>query len=464
MFLCATSGGRVGIVETDGPVSVSVRLPFAKRGYVLGHPVLRDGWMLMERESWLSIRDGDPASATPLPGEDYVAAADPALAICVIDDHHAVVDVDGAVHAEVDVPWRTPMPERGDDTAGMTQGQLADGSIVKAGGAFSLSDGSLVREWPRGLEAAAVLRGRWVMLEPAYRSDRGPAVLDVETDELLEAPGDPELSYILWIHSPGLEACATYPLPMGRRTGGHPIVVARAGEVPRTFDQPLSYPSYCWLDDRRLLIQSERKFPFVLDTISGELTERRDIPKNMAARVEITGRGTAAAFEAAFPPQRKKQAGPVEHPLPTELRDFLERGEQLSASAAACCGTVVLAASPQRATLPVDTDDRPWEVDDPHRGDGGHYEVPAMSLVDDCEHEYNPLGLLVWLPVEACFGSWDPEHWDLLTFPGATWADIVADPARYLDAIDDPSSKDPYLVPVGHPYVMPEPTDERDAD
>ena len=95
---------------------------------------------------------------------------------------------------------------------------------------------------------------------------------------------------------------------------------------------------------------------------------------------------------------------------------------------------------------------------------GGHYEVAAISLVDDCEHEYNPLGLLVWLPVEACFGSWDPDHWDLLTFPGATWADIVANPARYLDAIDDPSSKDPYLVPVGHPYVMPEPTDERDAD
>ena len=30
---------------------------------------------------------------------------------------------------------------------------------------------------------------------------------------------------------------------------------------------------------------------------------------------------------------------------------------------------------------------------------------------------YDPVGVLVWLPVEGCFGAWDGDHWDLITFP-----------------------------------------------
>lgn len=431
-----------------------VRLPFAKKDYVLGTVILRDGWMLLKRGSWVSIRDGDPSSATPVPGWRYAPAADPALAVRFTDDTHEVVDVDGTVHATVEVPWTVAMPERGDDDGGLTKGQLADGSIVKAGGAFSLNDGSLAREWPVGLEAEAVLRGRWVVLEPSYRSARGPAVLDVETDELLEAPGDTDLSYPMWVTSPGLEACAVDVSRSGDYSGHSPIVVARPGEVPRVFDHPIRYPSLCWLDDRRLLIQSERKYPWVLDTISGELRERTDIPKNMAARAVIDGRGTAEQFEAAFPPRKKQAKGPVEHPLPAELQQFLDDGDQLPASAMGMTGAVVLTPSPERVTLAVSSDDRPWEADDPHRGEDGFYEVPAYSLIDDCEEEFNPLGLLVWLPVEGCFGTWDPEHWDLIAFPTATWADIVADPARFLDALGDPYAPEPYMAPINHhPFV-----------
>ena len=49
------------------------------------------------------------------------------------------------------------------------------------------------------------------------------------------------------------------------------------------------------------------------------------------------------------------------------------------------------------------------EIADPHRGENGYYLVDGVSLVGECEH-YDPCGILMWLPVERCFGAWDQEH------------------------------------------------------
>ena len=65
--------------------------------------------------------------------------------------------------------------------------------------------------------------------------------------------------------------------------------------------------------------------------------------------------------------------------------------------------------------------------------DEGYYEVPAVSLTGQCQ-AYDPEFILLWLPNEQIFGTWDCDHWDLYVFRDRTWPDIVADPATYLDS------------------------------
>jgi len=78
-------------------------------------------------------------------------------------------------------------------------------------------------------------------------------------------------------------------------------------------------------------------------------------------------------------------------------------------------------------------------ADDPHAGENGYYAIPAMSLIGECKN-YNPEFILLWLPNERLFGTWDCDHWVLKVFRGAGWSDIAANPATYLNAqwdIDD---------------------------
>jgi hypothetical protein len=85
--------------------------------------------------------------------------------------------------------------------------------------------------------------------------------------------------------------------------------------------------------------------------------------------------------------------------------------------------------------------------------------VPAVNLVATCEH-HDPHGILIWIPEEHMFGTWDCDHHvlqvlvarhvrgDSAYMEGATWSDIAADPARYLNAqwrMDATTSK--VLVP-----------------
>ncbi len=70
---------------------------------------------------------------------------------------------------------------------------------------------------------------------------------------------------------------------------------------------------------------------------------------------------------------------------------------------------------------------------DPLEGTDGYYAIPAVSLTGECK-AYDPEFILLWLPHEKLFGTWDCDHWVLKVFRQATWADIVANPAAYLNA------------------------------
>lgn len=149
----------------------------------------------------------------------------------------------------------------------------------------------------------------------------------------------------------------------------------------------------------------------------------------------------------------------VHHPVPAETLSTMAGGGQLDYDPGrAQTGAILLGRAPEQVTLAVTSEGQAWDADDPHRYDQGHYEVVAQSLVAECD-TMDPLGVLVWLPIERCFGSWDPDHLDVLMFPGVTWAEIVLDPPLYLNAISDPVPFNDYLDAVPHhPYVLPDGT------
>ncbi len=72
--------------------------------------------------------------------------------------------------------------------------------------------------------------------------------------------------------------------------------------------------------------------------------------------------------------------------------------------------------------------------DDPHAGEHGSYLVAGVSLVASCDN-YDPVGLLLWLPLDGRYGTWDGEHGTLRVFQeGVDWSAIAKDTARYINS------------------------------
>lgn len=72
-------------------------------------------------------------------------------------------------------------------------------------------------------------------------------------------------------------------------------------------------------------------------------------------------------------------------------------------------------------------------IDDPYDALEGLYQIDVVDLVAEFE-SYGTEGLLCWIVALQRFGSIDPEHGDVITFPGVTWTELAASPLRYLEA------------------------------
>lgn len=121
--------------------------------------------------------------------------------------------------------------------------------------------------------------------------------------------------------------------------------------------------------------------------------------------------------------------------LPRDLVEYLTSGGGLTLDtedSEAGILTLHPLADLRLGTANVDSNESPLKADDPHAGESGSYEVPAVSLTAFCE-AYDPEGILLWLPNEELFGSWDNDHYDLFVFPGATWDTIIRNPVPYVD-------------------------------
>ena len=127
---------------------------------------------------------------------------------------------------------------------------------------------------------------------------------------------------------------------------------------------------------------------------------------------------------------RQKMSPPFN--LPKEAVRFLSSDHQLKYDPSLCePGAVMLhrLADLRLGEVWVGTD----SADDPNYSRDGYYAIPAVSLSCECT-SYSPEFILLWLPNERLFGTWDCDHWSLTVFESATWADIVARPHIYLGA------------------------------
>ena len=122
--------------------------------------------------------------------------------------------------------------------------------------------------------------------------------------------------------------------------------------------------------------------------------------------------------------------------LPADLLEFLSNRQQLEydfASVEAGAVKLNVLADLELGEVWINSDESPLGEDDPHAGEDGYYTVPAVSLTGESE-VYDPEFILLWLPNEKLFGTWDCDHWDLYTFPNTSWENITSNPAKYLDA------------------------------
>lgn len=118
--------------------------------------------------------------------------------------------------------------------------------------------------------------------------------------------------------------------------------------------------------------------------------------------------------------------------LPEDAAEFLRAGRQLEYDYASSeAGEVKLKRFDELVLgeVWVGTD----MSGDPLAKERGYYAIPAVSLTAECSG-YDPDFILLWLPREKLFGTWDCDHWVLTIFRGVSWADIVASPVTYIDA------------------------------
>ena len=113
--------------------------------------------------------------------------------------------------------------------------------------------------------------------------------------------------------------------------------------------------------------------------------------------------------------------------LPKKLVEYLKAGGQLSYDAGGCeCCKVTLKPYDELEIAAI------W-LDASVDSNDAYLEIPAVSLLKDCEG-YDPDFILMWLPNEKVFGSWDCDHWKIRVFPGVEWTHMLLNPKKFLNA------------------------------
>lgn len=125
--------------------------------------------------------------------------------------------------------------------------------------------------------------------------------------------------------------------------------------------------------------------------------------------------------------------------IPNELVQFLSLGKTLSYDKRRCAiGNVELVSVESLVLGKV-------YVESPKQSlKKGYYTIPAVDIIAECEG-FDAWGILVWLPDQKKFGTWDSDHRQLRVFCSATWTDIAEHPVRYLNALWKPQEAENFL-------------------
>ena len=120
--------------------------------------------------------------------------------------------------------------------------------------------------------------------------------------------------------------------------------------------------------------------------------------------------------------------------LPKDITEFLEKRMSLSYSAPECvAGEIRLVTSDQLCLELFPMHVRPI-ASSPSTEAPGCYLIPAVNLVRSCS-KFHPHGLLLWVPLEKCYGTWDSTNKIVELFsPQLSWTDIAADPVRHINS------------------------------
>lgn len=102
----------------------------------------------------------------------------------------------------------------------------------------------------------------------------------------------------------------------------------------------------------------------------------------------------------------------------------------------------------QEAVLPLRVG-RQRVAQDPYAGIDGRYQVTCVDLVCEAE-EFDPIGLLGWLPEISAFGCVDVEHGTILSFGDTDFPAIVSNPLLYLESQWGPPAVGEYILPWEH--------------
>jgi hypothetical protein len=153
---------------------------------------------------------------------------------------------------------------------------------------------------------------------------------------------------------------------------------------------------------------------------------------------------------------KRKQPAPNLH-LPPDLAAFLAAGKRLEYDPEECdAGAVTLVplAELKLQRFPVETSGDPSYKDDPNAPGVNSYLVLAVDLIASSNDNYEPAGLLLWLPIERRYAAWDSSHCTIDVFPAdVTWERIAADPVPYIEASLGGELPTERLVPwPAHPY------------
>lgn len=124
--------------------------------------------------------------------------------------------------------------------------------------------------------------------------------------------------------------------------------------------------------------------------------------------------------------------------LPDDLVRFLKAGKQLEYDPQSCeAGAVTLVPFDQLKIelFPMDCQSTEVANKDPHKGELGCYLVEAVNLTAACSDGYDGVGLLLWLPRDNRYATWDSSHDYIGVFgPKVKWSDIVTAPAQHINA------------------------------